>query len=174
MTAPSAAQRLPPGYWRLLTASGISNLGDGIFIAALPLLAARLADDAVGVSLVAAAAVLPWLVFSLPIGAIIDRYDRRQIMILTDSLRAVLVGVLAVAVAGPAPTVLTGTAATASGRCPAVLPFFVLPFDLPMLTPAPGWGMLQRNMHLIWAADPAGQGVFVRRNIASAIYLSIY
>lgn len=99
MTSASTGQRLPSEYWRLLTASGISNLGDGIFLVALPLLAARLSEGAIGVSLVAAAAVMPWLVFSLPIGAIIDRYDRKQIMVVTDSVRAVLVGLLAVLVA---------------------------------------------------------------------------
>ena len=99
MTSTSTGQRLPSAYWRLLTASGISNLGDGIFLVALPLLAARLSDGAVGVSLVAAAAVMPWLVFSLPIGAIIDRYDRRRIMVVTDTVRAVMVGLLALAVA---------------------------------------------------------------------------
>ncbi|MCX6522267.1 MAG: MFS transporter [Actinobacteria bacterium] len=99
MTSTSTGQRLPSEYWRLLTASGISNLGDGIFIVALPLLAARLSGDAIGVSLVAAAAVMPWLIFSLPIGAIIDRYDRKQIMVITDTARAVMVGLLAVAVA---------------------------------------------------------------------------
>jgi MFS family permease len=81
MSAPPTGQRLPAAYWRLLTASGISNLGDGIFLAALPLLAARLTDSEVGVSLVAAAGVLPWLIFSLPIGAIIDRSDRKRIMV---------------------------------------------------------------------------------------------
>ncbi len=98
MTAPST-ERLSAGYWRLLTASGISNLGDGVFLAALPLLAVRLSDDPISVSLVAAAAVLPWLVFALPIGAMIDRYDRKRIMMITDSVRATLVGALAIVVA---------------------------------------------------------------------------
>ncbi len=98
MTAPTNI-RLPAGYWRLLTASGISNLGDGIFIVALPLLAVRLSDDPISVSLVAAATVLPWLVFALPIGAMVDRYDRKRIMVVTDSSRAVLVSVLALLVA---------------------------------------------------------------------------
>jgi MFS family permease len=99
MSAPPTGQRLPAAYWRLLTASGISNLGDGIFLAALPLLAARLTDSEVGVSLVAAAGVLPWLIFSLPIGAIIDRSDRKRIMVVTDTARAVMVGALAVVIA---------------------------------------------------------------------------
>ncbi|MEK7423445.1 MAG: MFS transporter [Actinomycetota bacterium] len=92
-------QPLPPAYWRLWTASGISNLGDGVFLVALPLLAARLTRSEISISLVAAAAMLPWLVLSLPIGALIDRSDRRQIMIMADTARAVVVAGLAVAVA---------------------------------------------------------------------------
>src|SRR5215218_10499043 len=92
-------QRLPPAYWRLWTASGVSNLGDGVFLVALPLLAARLTRDAVAISLVATAAALPWLVASLPIGALIDRSDRKRIMVRTDTVRAIVVGALAVIVA---------------------------------------------------------------------------
>lgn len=92
-------QRLPPAYWRLWYASGISNLGDGIFLVALPLLAARLTRDAVAISIVAAAAALPWLLLSLPIGALIDRSDRKRIMVSADTARAVVVGALAVLVA---------------------------------------------------------------------------
>jgi MFS family permease len=97
MAAPD--QRLPPAYWRLWTASGISNLGDGVFMVALPLLAARLTRSEVSISLVAAAAMLPWLLLSLPIGALIDRSDRRQIMVLADTARAIIVACLAMAVA---------------------------------------------------------------------------
>jgi len=88
--------KLPADYWRLLTASGVSNLGDGIFLAALPLLAARLTRDEVSISLIATAALLPWLLFSLPIGAIIDRCDRKAIMVATDLTRAAMMGLLAV------------------------------------------------------------------------------
>jgi MFS family permease len=92
-------QRLPPAYWRLWSASGISNLGDGVFLVALPLLATRLTRDEVAISLVAAAAALPWLVMSLPIGALIDRADRKRIMVRADTVRALVVGALAVLVA---------------------------------------------------------------------------
>jgi MFS family permease len=95
-------QRLPPAYWRLWLASGISNLGDGVFLVALPLLAARLTDEPVPISLIAAAASLPWLVLSLPIGALIDRSDRKRIMVRSDSVRALVVGGLAILVAADA------------------------------------------------------------------------
>ena len=95
-TAGTAGTKLPADYWRLLAASGISNLGDGIFLAALPLLAARLTRDEVSISLIATAALLPWLLFSLPIGAIIDRSDRKTIMVITDTTRAAMMVLLAV------------------------------------------------------------------------------
>ncbi|MCU1358881.1 MAG: transporter [Ilumatobacteraceae bacterium] len=97
--ARSVDQRLPPAYWRLWFASGISNLGDGVFVVALPLLAARLTRDAVAISVVSAAAMLPWLIVSLPAGALIDRWDRKHIMVSADSIRALIVGALAVLVA---------------------------------------------------------------------------
>ncbi|MFN6118337.1 MAG: MFS transporter [Actinomycetes bacterium] len=93
-SADARADALPRDYWRLLSASGISNLGDGIFLAALPLLAASITRDEVAISLVAVAALLPWLLFSLPIGAIIDRSDRKRIMVVTDTVRAVILGLL--------------------------------------------------------------------------------
>ncbi|MBD0675759.1 MFS transporter, partial [Streptomyces sp. CBMA156] len=89
----------PPGsetaYRRLLTASTVSALGDGVRFSALPLLAAALLDSPFAVSLVTAASTLPWLLLSLPAGALADRWDRRALMVAADLLRA---GALAVAV----------------------------------------------------------------------------
>lgn len=90
---------LPPAYWRLWTASTVSNLGDGVFLVALPLLAARLTRSEVSISIVAAAASLPWLILSLPIGTLIDRSDRRRVLVVADSVRAVLIALLAIAAA---------------------------------------------------------------------------
>jgi MFS family permease len=90
---------LPAAYWRLWAASGISNLGDGVYMVALPLLAARLTRDEVSIAMVAVAAMLPWLALSLPIGALVDRFDRRRIMIVSDLTRALVVGALTAVVA---------------------------------------------------------------------------
>jgi MFS family permease len=73
-------------------------LGDGVFLAALPLLAATLSRDPLRVSLVSFAGWLPWLLFGLVSGALVDRWDRRRVMWTVDAIRAVLVGVLALAV----------------------------------------------------------------------------
>jgi MFS family permease len=89
---------LSPGYRRLWTAAASSTLGDGVFLAALPLLAATLSRDPLQVSLVTFAGWLPWLLFGLISGALVDRWDRRRVMWMVDAFRAVLVGLLAVAV----------------------------------------------------------------------------
>lgn len=86
------------GFPRLFSASVISNLGDGVLLGALPLLTAGITRDPVAVSAVTAFTWLPWLLFSLPVGVIVDRVDRRRLMVAMDAMRAVLVGILATAV----------------------------------------------------------------------------
>lgn len=87
------------GFRTLLTASTVSNLGDGMLLGALPLLTAHITRDPVAVSSVTAFAWLPWLVFSLPVGVLVDRVDRRRLMVLMDAVRVFLVAALAIAVA---------------------------------------------------------------------------
>ena len=77
----------------------MSNLGDGVFVIALPLLATRVTDDPVSVGLIAAFFTIPWLLFALPVGVIIDRSDRRRVLIVSDLCRAALVGAFALVVA---------------------------------------------------------------------------
>src|SRR6478736_6709248 len=63
-------RRLGGNFARLWTAGAVSNLGDGVVLAAMPLLAASLShNDPVTVALVATAGTLPWLLFSLVGGA---------------------------------------------------------------------------------------------------------
>ena len=79
----------------LQRASLMSTLGDGVLIAALPLLAKSLSSDPTLISWVATSATLPWLLLSLVGGAIADRFDRRRLMIWAQAIQAVLVGVVA-------------------------------------------------------------------------------
>jgi len=79
-------------------AAAISTLGDGVCLTALPLLAATLSRDPLRVSLVAFASWLPWLLFGLLSGALVDRWDRRRMMWTVDACRFVVVGALGVAV----------------------------------------------------------------------------
>jgi MFS family permease len=92
MTDPGLGQR----FWRLLGASAASNLADGVGRAALPLLAAALTRDPLLISGLYSLAFLPWLLFALPAGALVDRTDRRRAMVLANSIRAAVLAALAV------------------------------------------------------------------------------
>ncbi|MGW0445333.1 MFS transporter [Streptosporangium sandarakinum] len=91
-----AGSRLSGGYWRLWWATGISSVGDGAFTAAVPLLAVTVTRDPRLVSVVSAATFLPWLLLSLPAGALVDRYDRVALMWRAQAIQALIVGVIAV------------------------------------------------------------------------------
>jgi MFS family permease len=86
-------------FWRLWSASAVSNLADGIVKIALPLAAVGYTRSPVLVAGVATAFSLPWLLFALPAGALTDRLDRRRVMLTANTLRAALIGGLALAVA---------------------------------------------------------------------------
>ncbi|MBF9131950.1 MFS transporter [Plantactinospora sp. S1510] len=87
--------RLGREFGRLWAASAISNIGDGVTAVAGPLLVASLTDDPALIAGAAFVAQLPWLLFSLPGGALVDRLDRRRLMIAVDLGRAVVLGTLA-------------------------------------------------------------------------------
>lgn len=101
-----APPRFGVGFRWLLGSSWVSNLGDGIAIAAGPLLVASLTDDAL---LIAAAAFLQWLpplLFGLYAGALSDRLDRRRLIGVVNVIRAAVLGVIAA-------TILTDTVSIA-------------------------------------------------------------
>ena len=89
---------LGPRFWRLYASSATSNLADGIGRTALPLIAASYTRDPVLVSGLASFAFLPWLLFALVSGAVVDRVDRRYAMSAANGVRALSLGVLAVLV----------------------------------------------------------------------------
>jgi MFS family permease len=93
-----AAGGLGAGFAKLWAAAAISNVGDGVYLTALPLLAATLTRDPLGVSLVTFGEWLPWLLFGLVSGALLDRWERRRVMWIVDAARFAVVGGLAVAV----------------------------------------------------------------------------
>jgi MFS family permease len=113
--------RLPAAYRRLQGATIVNNIGDGAFTAAVPLLAVAVTRDPRLVSLVAAATTLPWLLLSLPAGALVDRHDRAALMWRAQVAQAAVAGVLAVAVAAGAASIpVLAAAAFALGACDVV------------------------------------------------------
>src|SRR5688572_12509625 len=86
---------LGANYWKLWASSAVSNLADGVFYIALPLLAITLTTSPALIAGLAFAQRLPWLVFVLVAGALADRLDRRRTMLLVTVLRAGIAGLLA-------------------------------------------------------------------------------
>lgn len=60
-------------FSRLALAAGLGTIGDGLRVVALPLLAATITREPVLISALVACAYLPWVLFGLPIGALVDR-----------------------------------------------------------------------------------------------------
>lgn len=91
--------RLGRDFRLLLSASWTTNLGDGIALAAGPLLIASQTHDPRVVALAPIMQQLPWLLFGLLVGAQADRTNRRRLMALANFARAAVLFVLVVALA---------------------------------------------------------------------------
>ncbi len=97
--------RLGTGFRWLLASSWSTNFGDGVAIAAGPLLLASLTRDPVLISLAATMQWAPPLVFGLYAGVLADRYDRRRIVMAADLTRAAVLSILVVGLVAGAVTV---------------------------------------------------------------------
>lgn len=82
--------KLGGDFRNLFTANLASSLGDGIARTAAPLLAVQLTNDPLLVAGVAALQMLPWLLFAIPAGILIDSVDRRYALAMANTLRALL------------------------------------------------------------------------------------
>jgi predicted MFS family arabinose efflux permease len=82
-------------YW---LSGFLADFGDGIRLAALPLLAARLTRSPTAVAAVTAVQSLPWLLTGAGLGVLVDRSDRRRLMVIVDVTRAAVIAWLAVAI----------------------------------------------------------------------------
>src|SRR6185436_1763380 len=87
-----------PFRW-LWSASTLTNIGDGIVLAAGPLLVASQTRDPFVVSLAFFCEFLPSLLFGSFAGVIVDRVDRRRIVVLVNLARAGILGVLSTTIA---------------------------------------------------------------------------
>ncbi|WP_162606020.1 MFS transporter [Jiangella aurantiaca] len=96
------ARGLGPAFTRLWGAAGGSNLSDGVAATAAPLLAAALTRDPVVISLVGVAQFLPWLLFGVLSGSVVDRFDRRRVAAVACGVRAVVAAVVCLLVAADA------------------------------------------------------------------------
>src|SRR3954447_9748666 len=85
-------------FRKIWPAAIISNLGDGAMLAAGPLLVASITSKPVAVGAAAFIQQLPWLLFALFSGALVDRLDRRLMIVTADTFRAIVLAVLGTAV----------------------------------------------------------------------------
>jgi MFS family permease len=88
-----------PAFNRLWASSLVSNLADGVLMAAAPLLAITLTDSTVLISAIGAMVMLPWLLFAMPIGVMVDRVDRRFILAGSNAIRSAVIGAVALGIA---------------------------------------------------------------------------
>jgi predicted MFS family arabinose efflux permease len=95
----AAPPRMGVRFRWLLASSWVSNLGDGLALAAGPLLVASQTRDAFLVALAAMLQWLPQLLFGLYAGALSDRLDRRLIVVSVDVLRAIILAAIAASIA---------------------------------------------------------------------------
>lgn len=79
---------------RLWSASIFSNLADGLAMTAFPLLAISLTKDPVLISIIGALIMLPWLLFAVPIGAIVDSVNRKYVMAAAGAARSLIAATL--------------------------------------------------------------------------------
>ncbi|WP_329203961.1 MFS transporter [Streptomyces sp. NBC_00683] len=86
-------------FTALWTSQASSNLADGVLQAAAPLLVATLTRDPLVVAGMTVVQFLPWLLATLPTGAMADRMDRRRILVAGNWLRAAGFALLALALA---------------------------------------------------------------------------
>jgi MFS family permease len=93
-------ESLGVAFNRLWSASLASNIADGLFKTSVPLLAATLTRDPVVIAALGAIVMLPWLLFAIPIGTVVDRVDRRQALAISNAVRVIAVGVLSMSILG--------------------------------------------------------------------------
>ena len=91
--------RLGRNFRWLFASSSVSNVADGIMLAAGPLLVASVTRDPFAVAMAVFLQQVPWLLFGVAAGALIDRLDRRLLTVTVDLCRATVLGLLATTVA---------------------------------------------------------------------------
>src|SRR4051812_25767089 len=88
----------PPGFRRFWYAGAVSSFGTYVTLLSLQtLVVLTMGGSAQEVGWLSSARWLPYLVFGLIVGALVDRCARRPVMITTDLVRAVLLAAIPLA-----------------------------------------------------------------------------
>jgi len=161
-----APRRLGTGFRWLLASSWVSNLGDGIALAAGPLLVASQTRDPRLVALAVLLQQLPWLLFGLYAGVLADRLDRGAIVVAVDLTRVGVLALLALSIVTGVVSVpvvlgalfLLGTAEVfADNASGTLLPMLVARQDLALANSRQMTGVVTFNQ---LAGPPLGAALF--------------
>lgn len=95
---PQPSPSLGPQFSAVLAGTLVTNFGDGIRLTALPLLATTLTSSPTLIGGLVAAQFLPWTTFAPFGGLIVDRSDRRRLILITQTWRSLLMAALALTV----------------------------------------------------------------------------
>lgn len=137
MVTLSEGVRAPfPRYW---LSGFLSDFGDGVRLAAFPLLAVQYTHSPTAVAAIIAVQGLPWLILGAGAGVIVDRTDQRRVMASMSIVQAVMMAVLVAAILAHSAGLwliylaafVTGIAAGLRGTAASVsVPRLVKPADL--------------------------------------------
>ena len=83
---------------RLLLGEFISSIGDRMYLVALLVFVYRESHDAAVLAVVGAIRLVPYVLLSIPAGVVADRFDRRYVLLMSDTVRGICMLVLAVLV----------------------------------------------------------------------------
>jgi Major Facilitator Superfamily len=81
-------------FWVYFAGQSVSQLGSSFTAFALPLLVFRLTHSATNLALTMVANFLPYLLFGLVLGAVVDRVNRIRMMVCVDLARGAVIAVL--------------------------------------------------------------------------------
>src|SRR6476661_7147355 len=92
----TAPPRLGRDFHALWAATGTANLGDALYLLALPLIAWQITHSAGQVAGVTVLLTLAWPLFGLHAGLFVDRTDRRRVIVVVNLVRMVALAGLTV------------------------------------------------------------------------------
>jgi MFS family permease len=161
--------RLGSAYWRLWWANAVSYTGDGALVSALPLFAVTVTKDPRLISVVSAAMFLPWLLLSLPAGAIVDRCDRVALMWRSQAVQFAVMGAATVLIVTRTAGIAVLAAAGFLLGCAEVVFSNAEQSALPALVPADLLPRANGNQQVVltigetFAGPPLGSALFAVR-----------
>jgi MFS family permease len=147
----------------------VSYAGDGALVSALPLFAVTVTKDPRLIALVSAAMFVPWLLLSLPAGAIVDRHDRVALMWRSQVVQFAVIGVLTVLIMAHAAGVAVLVAAGFLLGCAEVVFSNSAQSVLPALVPADQLARANGNQQIVltigetFVGPPLGSALFAVR-----------